>query len=210
MAHVKSRRSYRSPLREEAAQRGQQAVIAAAAGLFVEQGYARTTIDQIAERARVSRPTVFATGTKPQLLALARRAAIGGDSVLGNEPEFEQILATPDATGLLTRFAEMASGIARRWAPLHAVLEEAAASDPTLLELRQASRDDMYGCARQVIAALRSLGSLRADLEPKAAADVLWLLIEPSQYRRLVTERRWSHHAFQHWQADAMTRLLLP
>jgi AcrR family transcriptional regulator len=209
MTGVNSRRKYRSPLREEAALRGQQAVIGAAADLFIEQGYARTTIDQIAERARVSRPTVFAVGTKAQLLALARRAAIGGDSVLGNEPGFEQILATPDATKLLHRFAEMASGIARRWAPLHAVLEEAAASDPTLTGLRQTSRDDMYGCARRVVAALRSLGSLRADLEPKAAADVLWLLIDPSQYRRLVTERRWSHRAFQHWQADAMTRLLL-
>jgi len=209
MTGVNSRRTYRSPLREEAALRGQQAVIAAAADLFVEQGYARTTIDQIAARARVSRPTVFAVGTKAQLLALARRAAIGGDSVLGNKPGFEQILATPDATQLLHRFAEMVSGIARRWAPLQAVLEEAAASDPSLTGLRQASSDDMYGCARQVVTALRSLGSLRADLEPKAAADVLWLLIDPGQYRRLVTERHWSHRAFQHWQADAMTRLLL-
>ena len=209
MTSVNSRRGYRSPMREEALLRGQQAVVAAAAALFVERGYARTTIDQIAERARVSRPTVFAVGTKPELLALARRAAIGGEDVLGNEPEFEQILATPDAAELLRRLAEMTSGIARRWAPLHAVLEEAAASDPGLTELRQASRDDMYGCARQVVAALRSLGSLRPGLEPKAAADVLWLLIDPSQYRRLVTERRWSHRAFQHWQADAMTRLLL-
>ena len=210
MTSVKSRRKYRSPLREEAALRGQQTVIAAAADLFVEQGYARTTIDQIAERARVSRQTVFAAGTKPQLLALARRDAIGGESVLGNEPEFEQILATPDATQLLHRFAKLASGIARRWAPLHAVLEEAAASDPGLTGLRQASRDDMYRCARQVVAALRSLGSLRPGLEPKAAADVLWLLIDPSQYRRLVTERHWTHRAFQQWQVDAMTRLLLP
>jgi len=209
MAGVNSRRKYRSPLREEASLRGQQAVITAAADLFIEQGYARTTIDQIAERARVSRPTVFAVGTKPELLALARRAAIGGEDALGNEPEFEQILATPDATELLRRLAEMTSGIARRWAPLHAVLEEAAASDPGLTELRQASRDDMYGCARQVVAALRSLGSLRGDLEPKAAADVLWLLIDPGQYRRLVTERRWSHRAFRQWQADAMIRLLL-
>ena len=156
MASVNSRRKYRSPLREEAALRGQQAVIAAAADLFVEQGYARTTIDQIAERARVSRQTVFATGSKAQLLALARRAAIGGESVLGNEPEFAQILATPDAAQLLQRFAEMTSRIARRWAPLHAVLEEAAASDPSLTELRQTSRDDMHGCARQVVTALRS------------------------------------------------------
>ena len=209
MTSVNSRRGYRSPMRVEALLRGQQAVVAAAAALFVERGYARTTIDQIAERARVSRPTVFAVGTKPELLALARRAAIGGEDVLGNEPEFEQILATPDATELLRWLAEMTSGIARRWAPLHAVLEEAAASDPGLTELRQASRDDMYGCARQVVAALRSLGSLRGDLEPKAAADVLWLLIDPGQYRRLVTERRWSHRAFRQWQADAMIRLLL-
>ena len=209
MTSVNSRRGYRSPMREEALLRGQQAVVAAAAALFVERGYARTTIDQIAERARVSRPTVFAVGTKPELLALARRAALGGEDAPGNEPEFEQILATPDATELLRRLAEMTSGIARRWAPLHAVLEEAAASDPGLTELRQASRDDMYGCARQVVAALRSLGSLRGDLEPKAAADVLWLLIDPGQYRRLVTERRWSHRAFRQWQADAMIRLLL-
>lgn len=209
MAGVNSRRTYRSPLREEAALRSQQAVIAAAADLFVEQGYARTTIDQIAERARVSRPTVFAAGTKAQLLALARRAAIGGGSALGNQPEFEQILAIPDPAELLHRFAEMASGIARRWSPLHAVLEEAAASDPSLAGLRQASGDDMHGCARHVVAALHSLGSLRPGLEPKAAADVLWLLIDPSQYRLLVTERRWSHRAYQGWQADAMTRLLL-
>lgn len=65
-------------------------------------------------------------------------------------------------------------------------------------------------CAREVAAALRSLGAVRPDLEPKAAADVLWLLIDPSQYRRLVTERRWTHRAFQHWQADAMTRCCSP
>ena len=169
----------------------------------------RPTVESVARHARVSRQTVFAVGTKPRLLALARQAAVGGDSILGNEAGFAQILATPDAIKLLERFAEMASGIARRWAALNAVLEEAAARDPSLMGLRQASRDDIYGCARKVVAALRSLGALRAELEPKTAADVLWLLIEPSQYMRLVTERRWSHRAFQRWHADAMTRLLL-
>ncbi len=90
------------------------------------------------------------------------------------------------------------------------MLEEAAASDPALAPLRQASGEEMYGCAHRVIAALRSSGSLRGDLSPKAAADVLWLLIEPGQYRRLVTERHWSHRAFTRWQATTMIRLLLP
>jgi AcrR family transcriptional regulator len=209
VTHVKPPRAYRSRLREQAALLGQKAVIDAAAALFIEQGYARTTIDQIAARAEVSRPTVFAVGSKAQLLALARRAAIGGNSVLGNEPVLAEILAEPDPVVLLRRFATLTSRIARQWAPLHAVLEEAAASDPTLAPVRQTSRDEMYDCARQVIAALRSSGSLRSDLTAKAAADVLSLLIEPGQYRRLVTERHWSHRAFSQWQADAMIRLLL-
>ncbi|HLI40939.1 MAG TPA: helix-turn-helix domain-containing protein [Streptosporangiaceae bacterium] len=210
MADVKPRRAYRSRLREKAALLGQKAVIDAAAALFVEQGYARTTIDQVAARAGVSRPTVFAVGSKAQLLALARRAAVGGDAVLGNEPALAEILAERDPAELLRRFAGLASGIAQRWAPLAAVLEEAAASDPALVPLRDASRDEIHGCARQVIAALRASGWLRGDMSPKAAADVLWLLIEPGQYRRLVTERGWSHRAFTRWQATAMIRLLLP
>ena len=177
--------------------------------MFIDLGYGRTTIDQIAARAGVSRPTVFAVGSKAQLLALARQA-IGGDSVLGNEPALAEILAEPDPAALLRGFAPLTSGIARRWAPLYAVLEEAAASDPALAPLRQASRDDMYGCARHVIAALRSSGSLRGDLRAKAAADVLSLLLEPSQYQRLVTERYWSHRAFTQWHADTMIRILLP
>lgn len=210
MTEVKPRRAYRSRLREEAALLSQKAVVVAAAALFVDQGYARTTIDQIATRAGVSRPTVFAAGSKSQLLALARQAAIGGDSVLGNEPVLAEILAEPDPAALLRRFAVMASGIARRWAPLHAVLEEAAASDPALAPLRQTSRDEMHGCARHVVAALASSGSLRGDLTAKAATDVLALLLEPGQYQRLVTERRWSHRAFTQWHADTMIRLLLP
>jgi hypothetical protein len=53
--------------------RTREAVIAAAHAVFVEQGYASATIEQIAHRAGVSRPTVFGVGTKAQLLALARR-----------------------------------------------------------------------------------------------------------------------------------------
>ena len=68
----------------------------------------------------MSRPTVFAVGSKAQLLALARRGAIGGESAMGKEPEFAQILATPDATELLHRFAGLTthSGAARSLGPV--------------------------------------------------------------------------------------------
>jgi AcrR family transcriptional regulator len=80
-------------------------VIAAAAALFIEQGYAATTIDQIAVRARVSRPTVFAVATKAR------------DHAYGNDLAFQEILAIPDPFDLLRRFARFTANIARRLGP---------------------------------------------------------------------------------------------
>src|SRR3712207_6899705 len=52
-------RPYRSALREEQSRATRRRIIDAGAALFVESGYVPTTIDAIAERAGVSRRTVF-------------------------------------------------------------------------------------------------------------------------------------------------------
>jgi AcrR family transcriptional regulator len=55
-------------------------VLAAAHELFVEQGYGATTVDQIAARAGVSKPTVFtAVGGKQTVLSAVRDVALAGD-----------------------------------------------------------------------------------------------------------------------------------
>ena len=75
-----SKRRYSSPLREEGARRTGELILAAAQDLFVAQGYVQTTIEQIAERAGVSRPTVFANaGSKRELLKRLRDLALAGD-----------------------------------------------------------------------------------------------------------------------------------
>ena len=50
---------YASQVRDEQARRTQRVIVTAAHDLFLAQGYAATTIDAIAEAARVSRRTVF-------------------------------------------------------------------------------------------------------------------------------------------------------
>ena len=52
-------RQYRSALRDEQARATRRRIVDAGAALFVESGYVPTTIDAIAERAGVSRRTVF-------------------------------------------------------------------------------------------------------------------------------------------------------
>ena len=75
-----ARRPYRSTLREEQARATRRAVVDAARDLFVEFGWARTTIDAVAARAGVSRKTVFTSvGGKAALLKLALDWALVGD-----------------------------------------------------------------------------------------------------------------------------------
>ena len=204
-----TQRTYRSPLREEAARRTREAVVEAAVEVFVEVGYAGATIEQIAARAGVSRPTVFGVGSKAQLFALARQRAATGGRVTANDEGFRQLLAIPDARRLLTEFAAFTAAISQRLGPLQLVLEQAAGTDPELAQLLESSQQELLECARPIIAAVAATGSLRRDIPAEAAADMLWLQIQPTNYRRLVQERGWSHRAFERWHAAAMIAALL-
>ena len=205
----KTQRTYRSPLREEAARRTREAVLAAAVEVFVEVGYAGATIEQIAARAGVSRPTVFGVGSKAQLFALARQRAATGGRVTANDEGFQQLLTIPDGRRLLTEFAAFTAAIAQRLGPLQLVLEQTAGTDPELAQLLESSQQELLECASGIVAAVAATGSLRHDIPAEAAADILWLQIQPTNYRRLVQERGWSHRAFERWHAAAMIAALL-
>jgi AcrR family transcriptional regulator len=67
--------------RRARSQRTSLRVLAASRELFVEQGYARTSIEAIAARAGVSAQTVYNQfGTKCELLAAVLDLAIAGDA----------------------------------------------------------------------------------------------------------------------------------
>src|SRR3954470_19884269 len=71
MSETVKPRTYRSSVREEQARRTRLAILDAARLLFTEQGYAATTIAQIAAGAGVAVDTVYAAvGTKPVLARL--------------------------------------------------------------------------------------------------------------------------------------------
>ena len=160
----RTQRTYRSPLREEAARRTREAVLEAAAEVFVEVGYAGATIEQIAARAGVSRPTVFGVGSKAQLFALARLRAATGGRLTANDEGFQQLLAIPDARRLLEEFAAFTAAISQRLGPLQLVLEQAAGTDPELAQLLESSQQELLECARGIVAAAAATGSLRRDI----------------------------------------------
>src|SRR6478672_4236272 len=101
------KRRYDSSRRQEQAQENRRRIIVAAQTLFVDKGYGRTTIADIATAAGVAAETVYAAfRNKPTLLHRAWDVAVGGDEQdvhLLDRPEMRAVLAEPDLVTRLTR-----------------------------------------------------------------------------------------------------------
>lgn len=211
MNAVKGARTYHSPQREESARATRLMVLRAARDLFVENGYVATTIDQIAERALVSRPTVFAIGNKAELLRLVRDIALAGDDepvpVSSRRPHLE-VMEAPDPALTLELEARNVVAIAKRYAEVDEVVRQGAGVEPALRELWETSEAQRRIGAGKVIDSLRAKGGLRPGLSKREACDLLWLLIAPDHYLRL-TRMGWSARRYERWLAATLCQQLL-
>src|SRR5690348_867944 len=108
-------RRYVSPLRQEGAARTRQTVLDAARELFAAQGYTATTVEEIAGRAGVAKPTVFAAvGSKQVILKQLRDLALAGDDEpvpVAQRPWYREALAEPDPRRSLRLHARNATAI---------------------------------------------------------------------------------------------------
>src|SRR5581483_9353309 len=189
------RRSYVSPRREEAARVTRRTVLAAAHELFVSQGFGATTIDQIAERAGVSRPTVFASvGNKRTLLKEVRDLALAGDDEpvsLAQRPEFREVFEEADPARAVRLHARNVAAVNGRFAAVHEAMQGAADGDPGVRDLWATSEEERLAAARAFVKSLQKKGGLVPGLDAATASDLVWALMSPELFTRLVGERGW-------------------
>ena len=188
-------------------------MIDAASRLFGEQGYAATSIEQVAEAAGVSRATVFnAVGNKPVLLKTALDIAIVGDDdpvALPDRPRSRAIRAEPDPRTYLTLYAELLTDMAARLAPISEAARSAAGADPDARQLWHEHQAQRLIGAKRVVADLARKGRLRDGLAKGDAADLVWVLNDPGLYHHLVFLRGWSPARFSDWLAATLQEQLL-
>jgi AcrR family transcriptional regulator len=209
---IKVKRPYSSSLRQDQARGTRRMIVAAAARLFVRNGYVATSIEEIAEEAGVSRATIFAVGGKADLLKLAHDFAVGGDDEpirLVERPRSREIRAAPTARAYIEGYVALVTEILGRVAGIHEVVRAAAHADPDVAALwRNVDRERRRG-ADTIVADLRSRAPLRDDLDADEAADIVCLLADPIQYQVLVGERGWTPARFEEWLIGAFERELL-
>src|SRR5215467_2980980 len=208
------KKPYRSTLREAQARATRRAIVDAAARLFIQHGYGATTVDAIAEAAGVSRKTVFTSvGGKTEALKLALDWALVGDDEpvpMLERPHVKALQDEPDARQILAGHAQHVRRVAARTASLYAVIQAAAGLDADVRALAEDGRAQRIRGMRVMAQHLADRGALKPELTPAEAADVLWLLIDPSIYHRLVIEQHWDPDRYQDWLADALISLLIP
>lgn len=206
-------RHYKSAKRSELARRVRETILEAAGALFLEHGYAGTTMEQIAGRAGVSRPTVYAIGQKAQLFKLVRDLIIAGDhdpTPMSERPDHMAFTTAADAESSVRAYARASAVLLRRLTPMHARLREAAAVDDELARLWSVAEAERLTGARIVAEIVFAQGPLRRGLDRERAAEIVWTLNAPEHYERLVLVRGWTHEEFVSWHAETLVHALLP
>src|SRR5664279_441214 len=208
-----AKRAYKSPRRAEQAAATRNAVLAAARELFVSNGYTATTVAEIAEHARVSADTVYASvGRKAALLRELVETAISGteQSVPAEQRDYVvRIRLATSARDKITTYALAITGIQQRMGPVFLALRDAAATDKECASLWAEIAKRRAANMRTFAADLRTTGELRTDLSDDQVADIIWSMNAAEYWVLLVRERAWTADQFTAWLIDAWTRLLL-
>jgi AcrR family transcriptional regulator len=201
-------------VRQEGARRTRQAIITAAAELFVTHGYAATSLTDVAQAAGVARPTVIAAfGSKPALLKQVLDHALAGDDEpvpVRDRPWFQPVWNAPTQAGVLDAYAAVCLLIADRAGPIFEAVRRAADATPEVSEVWDTLLSNRRRGARMVIDHVRSLGPLHPGLDLEQATDILWFFNDPAHHTALVSGRGWSEDAFLHWLSGMIRSSLLP
>jgi AcrR family transcriptional regulator len=212
VADVKRKRKYSSAVRDEQAARTRTRILDAASALFLEHGYARTTMKDIADRAGVARDTVHAVyGSKARVLtALIDQRLVPDRSVTNvtQTPDAQAIKDEVDQRRQIEIFADWITRISTGLRPVFEILRTASAVEPEMAavfaEMDRFRLKNMHTYARWFAAR----GSLRVST--RRAGEIIWTLASPDVGRMLCDELGWSQSQHARWLAEALINTLLP
>ncbi len=202
---VVKRRKYNGTSRQERARLQHDTALDAARTLFLERGYASTTVDAIAEKAGVSLATIYKTyGGKAGLTRELCRRALEGSA---DEPAEDRsdALRSKTAQELISGWGQLLAEVSPLVSPLVLVLRTAAETDEEVRALYdELERARLYRM-RENAKALVASGRLPDSVTVAEARDVLWLCSSAEVYDLLVGRRGWSPKRY----AAFVTRTLM-
>ena len=202
-----ARRGYHAPARQARAAEARRLMLARARELFAANGYAATSVEDIAQAAGVGRRTVYdAFGNKRGLLL-----GLLGELAPGEQTRFQAGLAS--AAGAPAEQLRLAvsfvTTLYERAADVLELVHAAGGADPDLAALDAEGERRRLAGQRPMIEDWHRRHVLRPQLTVDKAADILWSLTSPRLFRLFVTERGWDIDSYRGWLHDQLVHALL-
>lgn len=178
-------------------------IVLAARDLFLRDGYAATTLQEIADTAGVAVQTVyFHFGNKRTVLKHVVDVAATGDDEpvpLLERPWVARMRGADDAASALEVWAEVSQEIYERIVPVMRVVREAAGSDPDMDAQERTNRQQTLAAHGMLAEHLAERGALRANLDVVAAAEELFVLFGIDLHVLTTRELGWSVDRWRTW-----------
>jgi AcrR family transcriptional regulator len=205
------KRIYRSRVREEQAAATRAALRAAAARLFMDQGFVATTMRQIAVAAEVGERTLYdAFPTKAALFDHVVSVALVGDELptpVADREEFHAALHARNGRRAVALYADYSAAILDRAARLIVVASESAGADAAMRRFDEQGATATCANVTTFVTSLADHGVLAATVED-AIATVL-AASSPHTYVLLCDMIGWETARYRSWLEDTLAAALL-
>lgn len=208
------KRKYHSPRRDQQAEATRRAILDAAHQLFLENGYAATSIEAIATEAQVARQTVYDTfGDKTSLLyAVAERVVARQDDPvpIGESEAWNALRRESDPRQRVRTAARLSremweSGMVE----FETMILDTAATDTRLRELAHKATQGKREDSKAVFGILFPPEVIRADVSKDEAIDWIVAIDSAAVVRTLIEDLGWSYEQYESWLAHMMERMFL-
>jgi AcrR family transcriptional regulator len=203
----KKARPYRSTLRAQGAADTRRNILDTAMRLFLEHGYGKVTVNDIAAEASLAVATVYASaGGKAAILSTLIDEAMG-------DPIVEETLSAVRKSRSGEEVLEAAvHGIRvdnERYHDVVEVMKNAAAVDAAATDILQRSDTGYRQALRQIARRLRTLKALKAGVSEGRATDILWFYVGREAWHLLVADRQWPWDEAEQWLRDRTAEALI-
>jgi AcrR family transcriptional regulator len=192
--------------RVAAAEATRRQILETARRLFVAQGYAASSIQQIAAEAGVAVQTIYSSVGGKAALVLALNDDLDDDAEIGRRAR--QMGEQNDPLALLAAAVDLTRVLNERGRDLLQVLLSAAPAEPDVARAVADGMERHRQGAERVAARLAAMGALAGGQDARSAATALGLMTAPASWRQL-TEGGMSFDQAGTWVLDSLTRLLL-
>ncbi|MBM3911151.1 MAG: TetR/AcrR family transcriptional regulator [Thaumarchaeota archaeon] len=201
------KRPYNSEFRKKQTQKTKEQIISASRVLFESKGFENVTIEEIAQSAEVSAPTIYALFQSK--LGILRSLV---DGVLAHD-DFEILVRKAVAEKSPAKRLALSATIARQLYDAErsqlGMIQSALVLDYELKKMEIERENRRYQRQEKSLKETIRLGGLAQGLDEKKAQDILWALTGRDIYRLLVVERGWTSDEYEKWLAQVLGKILI-